>query len=55
MTQKVEMSREGVPVHMISVALGHSNVGTTDRYINHLHPQAVLDAMLASEWGRGDD
>lgn len=54
-SRAAEMSREGVPVHMISVALGHSNVGTTDRYINHLHPQAVLDAMLASRWGQGGD
>ena len=51
-SRAAEMSREGVPVHMISVALGHSNVGTTDRYINHLHPRAVLDAMLASQWGK---
>jgi integrase len=39
---------------MISVFLGHSNVGTTDRYIQHLNPRAAIDAMLASQWGRDD-
>ena len=52
-SRAAEMADEGIPVHMISVALGHSNVGTTDRYILHLgHERQVLDAMLASQWGQ---
>jgi integrase len=51
-SRAAEMADEGIPVHMISVALGHSNVGTTDRYIQHLNPRQVLDAMLASQWGK---
>lgn len=50
-----EAANEGVPTHMISVFLGHSNVGTTDRYIQHLNPRSAIDAMLASKWGRDDD
>ena len=51
-SRAAEMADEGIPVHMISIALGHSNVGTTDRYIQHLNPRQVLDAMLASQWGK---
>jgi site-specific recombinase XerD len=54
-TRAAEAANEGVPVHMISVFLGHSNVGTTDRYIQHLNPRAAIDAMLASQWGQGSD
>jgi integrase/recombinase XerD len=54
-TRAAEAANEGVPVHMISVFLGHSNVGTTDRYIQHLNPRAAIDAMLASQWGRDSD
>jgi site-specific recombinase XerD len=54
-TRAAEAANEGVPVHMISVFLGHSNVGTTDRYIQHLNPRAAIDAMLASQWGRNSD
>jgi site-specific recombinase XerD len=50
-----EAANEGVPTHMISVFLGHSNVGTTDRYIQHLNPRAAINAMLASQWGRDSD
>lgn len=51
-TRAVEMRREGTDVYLISRALGHSNVGTTDRYLSDLFPREVIDAMLHSEWGR---
>lgn len=41
----VRLLRSGADVAVISKALGHSNIATTDRYINHLHPQMVVDAM----------
>lgn len=41
----VRMLRAGLGVDVISRGLGHSNIAVTDRYINHLHPQAVVDAM----------
>ena len=41
----VRLLRAGVDVGIISRALGHASIATTDRYINHLHPQMVIDAM----------
>jgi len=41
----VRLLRAGADVAVISKALGHSNIATTDRYINHLHPQMVVDVM----------
>ncbi len=41
----VRLMNAGNNVGVISNALGHSSIATTDRYLNHLHPQAVLDAM----------
>jgi integrase/recombinase XerD len=51
-TRAVEMRRGGKDVYLISRALGHSNVGTTDRYLSDLFPREVVDAMLDSDWGR---
>ena len=45
-----EMAGEGVPVHMISKVLGHANVAVTSRYIDHLRPQDVVDAMVRRQW-----
>ena len=35
---------------VIQRQLGHSNVGTTSRYIDHLQPQQVIEAMQGREW-----
>lgn len=40
-----ELANEGVPVHLIQRQLGHSNVSITSRYIDHLSPQQVIDAI----------
>ncbi len=50
-SRAAEMRREGKDVLVISHALGHSNVGTTQRYIDHLYPDEVLKAMVDSQWG----
>jgi integrase len=50
-THAVELSREGWPVPLISRQLGHSSVGTTDIYLNHLHPAEVIDRARARTWG----
>ena len=50
-----EAADDHVPVHHLKAFLGHSNVGTTDRYISQLNPRAAIDAMLASQWGRDSD
>ena len=44
-THAVEIAREGVPLHIIRRQLGHANLGTTARYIDHLSPQDVIDAI----------
>ena len=41
---------EGVPVNVISAALGHSSVATTAVYLDHIQPQAVVDTLTAREW-----
>ncbi len=35
------------------VQLGHSNLGTTDRYIRHIAPQELIEAMQKREWVLG--
>ncbi|GAF75620.1 unnamed protein product [marine sediment metagenome] len=45
-----EMAREGKPMNLIQQALGHSSLGTTSRYLMHINPQEVIDAMQAREW-----
>ena len=49
-THACELAREGVQLTIISKQLGHSNVGTTSRYLDHLEPQQVVDAIRARTW-----
>jgi site-specific recombinase XerD len=49
-THAFELASEGTPLHVIQAQLGHSSVATTDRYIKHLNPAAVVDAMKARVW-----
>ena len=41
---------EGVPVNVISAALGHSSVATTAQYLAHIQPQQVIDTLKARSW-----
>jgi len=41
------MAREGIPVPVISKALGHSNVGTTSTYLSHVDPSMLVDTVVA--------
>lgn len=45
-----EMASEGTPIHLISRMLGHASVATTARYVDHLLPREVVQAMQAREW-----
>ena len=45
-----ELAGEGTPIHLIQAQLGHSSLATTDRYVRHLNPAAVVEAMKAREW-----
>lgn len=49
-TYAVELSQENVPVPVISRALGHSNVGTTSIYLNHVMPRDVIEALRNRRW-----
>ena len=45
-----ELCREGVPLNVISLALGHSSSATTARYLDHIAPEQVLETLRAREW-----
>lgn len=49
-TLAAEMANEGVPVHMIQQLLGHADLATTSRYINHLAPHELVRTMRARSW-----
>lgn len=41
------MAREGIPITVISKQLGHSNIGTTHTYLNHVDPSMIVDAVTS--------
>lgn len=49
-THAAELALEGVPMHVIQAQLGHSNLGTTSRYLAHIAPTEVIAAMQLREW-----
>ena len=48
-THASELAREGVPLHVIRRQLGHQDLATTARYIDHLTPWEVIDAIRSRE------
>ncbi len=49
-THAAELAREGTPANLIQAQLGHNSLATTDRYLRHIAPQQLVDAMRAREW-----
>ena len=49
-THAFELANERHPLHVIQHPLGHSSLATTNRYINHLAPQEVVETMRGREW-----
>jgi site-specific recombinase XerD len=49
-THAYELANEGTPLHVIQQQLGHSSLATTDRYIRHLNPQQVVEAIRGRIW-----
>ena len=49
-THAAELMREGIPVNVISRQLGHSSIATTARYLDHIQPQEVIEAMQRRVW-----
>ena len=44
------LADRGIDIRIISRQLGHSNVSTTARYIEHMRPDAVVQAIGAINW-----
>ena len=49
-TMAFELMMEGVPVPIIQKQLGHANLGTTQRYLDHIAPADVIEVMQQREW-----
>lgn len=45
-----EMAKEGIPIVTISKQLGHTDIKTTQIYINHLRPADLVEAMGKRKW-----
>lgn len=52
-THAAQLREEGVDVGIISRQLGHRSLLTTIRYLDHVQPTAVVDAMKARVWVAG--
>lgn len=49
-TMANEMRQEGVSTYLIMKQLGHANIQTTERYLDHLSPVELVDTMKGREW-----
>jgi len=49
-THACELRVEGVDVGIISKQLGHASIATTARYLDHISPTAVIEAMQRRTW-----
>jgi site-specific recombinase XerD len=49
-TNASDLADEGVDLRLISRHLGHSTVGVTAPYIDHLNPRQVVEAIRARQW-----
>ena len=49
-THAAELAAEGKPLNLIQAQLGHASLATTDRYLCHIAPQQLIDAIRTREW-----
>ncbi len=49
-THAYELMMEGVAMPIIQQQLGHVSLGTTDRYLAHIAPKDVIEAIGKREW-----
>jgi site-specific recombinase XerD len=49
-THAAQLRSEGVDIGIISKQLGHRSIATTARYLDHIAPVAVVEAIRAREW-----
>ena len=45
-----ELLAEGVDIGIISKQLGHRTIATTARYLDHIAPYAVIEALHGRRW-----
>ena len=45
-----ELRGEGVDIGVISKQLGHGSIATTARYLDHIAPAQVIEAMQKRQW-----
>ena len=49
-THAAELRAEGVDIGIISKQLGHRTIATTARYLDHIAPYAVIEALHGRTW-----
>lgn len=49
-THAAQLREEGVDIGIISRQLGHRSIATTARYLDHIAPYAVVEAMRGRRW-----
>ncbi len=49
-THASELRSEGVDIGIISKQLGHRTIATTARYLDHIAPYAVIEALHSRRW-----
>jgi site-specific recombinase XerD len=49
-THAAELRGEGFDIGIISKQLGHASIATTARYLDHIAPWAVVEAVGRREW-----
>ena len=54
-TMAYELMMEGVPIPIIQKQLGHASLATTERYLQHIAPKDLIEAMTNREWRLGDE
>jgi integrase/recombinase XerD len=49
-THSAELARERLPMNLIQAQLGHTNLATTSRYLAHIAPAELVEAIQTREW-----
>jgi site-specific recombinase XerD len=49
-THAAELRSEGIDIGIISKQLGHVSIATTIRYLDHIAPRAVVEAVAGRTW-----
>ncbi len=49
-THAYELMMEGIEMPIIQRQLGHTSLATTDRYLSHIAPRQVIEAVRVREW-----